>query len=55
MDLKKIVERLSKKGTKNTMFNILIILLIGLFIVIISDLFKSTSAKTSIKQKDKYE
>lgn len=52
MDLKKIVEKLSKKGTKNTMFNILIILLIGLFIVIISDLFKSTSIKTNIKQKE---
>ncbi|WP_032121677.1 MULTISPECIES: stage III sporulation protein AG [Clostridium] len=48
MNLKKIVDELSKKGTKGTLFNILIIFLIGLFIVIISDVFKNTSTKKTV-------
>lgn len=39
MDIKKLVENLSKKGTKNTLYNILIIFLIGVFVIIVTSFF----------------
>ncbi len=41
MDLKKLFEILGEKNTKNTLYNIFIVFLIGIFIVIVASFFKN--------------
>ena len=51
MDFKKLIKKLEKKGLKKNFYNILIVLLIGVFILLISSIFtnKQPIGKTDAK------